>query len=371
MDNLFSQLSIANVALRNRFAVAPMTRTSATSDGKATSEMRNYYSRFARGQFALVITEGTYIDTSFSQGYANQPGIATSEQANAWAALVRDVHQAGARIFIQLMHAGALSQHNHYREGTVGPSAVRPKGEQMGLYGGNGPYQVPRALTKYEIAEIVQSFSSAGKRALDAGFDGIEIHGANGYLLDQFLTDYTNQRQDEYGGGIENRVRLAAQIVSMTKDALRSAAPVGIRLSQTKVNDYTYQWPGGEKDAKAIFHFLSEAGADFVHVTSKQAWQPAFDGSPSLPELAKRFSNLPVIANGSLHDPQRAAQMVSLGASMISLGRGALATPDCPERLRQQQSLEEFDPAMLRPTATLANEERWRQSGSALPAHCT
>jgi 2,4-dienoyl-CoA reductase-like NADH-dependent reductase (Old Yellow Enzyme family) len=306
-----------------------------------------------------------------SRQQANQPGIATSEQANAWAALVRDVHQAGARIFIQLMHAGALSQHNHYREGTVGPSAVGPPGEQMGLYGGNGPYQVPRALTKYEIAEIVQSFSSAGKRALDAGFDGIEIHGANGYLLDQFLTDYTNQRQDEYGGGIENRVRLAAQIVSMTKDALRSAAPLGIRLSQTKVNDYTYQWPGGEKDAKAIFHFLSEAGADFVHVTSKQAWQPAFDGSPSLPELAKRFSNLPVIANGSLHDPQRAAQMVSLGASMISLGRGALATPDFPERLRQQQSLEEFDPAMLRPTATLANEERWRQSGSALPAHCT
>lgn len=360
MNDLFSKVNIGGVQLRNRFAVAPMTRASATPAGQPTPEMRSYYGRFARGQFALVITEGTYVDTSFSQGYANQPGIASSEQAAAWSAVVRAVHEAGTRIFLQLLHAGALSQYNSFREGTVAPSAIQPRGQQMELYGGRGPYPVPRSLTRPEIAEIVRSFAAAAKRGVDAGFDGIEIHGANGYLVDQFLTDYTNRRQDEYGGSIEARVRLAAEIVSATKDAVRSNAPVGIRLSQTKVNDHVYRWPGGEEDARIIFQHLAEAGAGFVHVTSQQAWQPAFDGSPCLTELAKRFTNLPVITNGGLHNPARAQQLVDLGATVISLGRGALANPNLPETLCLGRSLEDFDPEMLRPMATLASEERWR-----------
>lgn len=143
---------------------------------------------------------------------------------------------------------------------------------------------------------------------------------------------------------------------------MRSAAPVGIRLSQTKVNDHTYQWPGGDEDAKIIFQRLAEAGVDFLHVTSRHAWQPAFKNSQPLTVLAKRFTDVPVVANGGLHDPTRAEQAVGFGASMISLGRGALANPDFPQILRRQQSLEDFDPAMLRPTATLASEAQWRQT---------
>jgi 2,4-dienoyl-CoA reductase-like NADH-dependent reductase (Old Yellow Enzyme family) len=141
---LLSQIQLGSVSLKNRIAVAPMTRISATDDGRATEDMVQYYARFARGGFGLVITEGTYSDLTYSQGYLHQPGIANEEQAASWRPVVNAVHDAGAKIVMQLMHAGALSQGNHWKEEAIGPSAVQPKGEQMGFYRGEGPYRMPR-----------------------------------------------------------------------------------------------------------------------------------------------------------------------------------------------------------------------------------
>jgi 2,4-dienoyl-CoA reductase-like NADH-dependent reductase (Old Yellow Enzyme family) len=346
--------------LRNRLAVAPMTRVSATEDGLATDAMRRYYARFGAGGFGLVITEGLYPDLAHSQGYRNQPGLATDAQAASWKAITAHAHAHQARVFAQLMHAGALSQENRYRTHNLAPSAIRPKGKQMGFYYGEGDYAEPAEIDEAGIAGVIAGFVDAAIRAVRiGGFDGIEIHGANGYLLDQFLTADTNRRSDRWGGDAAGRVTLLVEVLEAVKAAVGDAVPVGIRISQGKVNDFTAKWPGREADAQAIFQSLAAAGADFIHVTEFEAWQPAFDGgADSLVALARRYAPAtPIIANGSLHDEARAHQAMALGADVIAVGRGALANPDLPRIFEQGSAPRPFDSAILGPIADVKESE--------------
>ena len=361
---LFSPIRIDSLALDNRATVAPMTRASANPDGTATEQMVEYYRRYARGGFGLVITEGTFTDTAYSRGYYRQPGIATEAQAAAWQPVVDAVHDAGARFIMQLMHAGAQSQYNDYADMNVGPSAVAPYGETNPIYHGNGePFPVPEALTETGIIEVIDGFVAAAQRAMQAGFDGVEIHGANGYLLDEFITAYHNQRDDEYGGDIGNRVR----------DAVGRDFAVGVRLSQTKIADMDYRWDGPD-DAAVIFRAMAEAGASYIHVTGAGAVDPAFsDDGPSLAELAAEHGGgIAVIANGKLHDADKAEdQLVSGGASLVAIARGALVNADWPRRMTEGRKQNDFDPDMLSPLATLENQAGWEKQQSDIfePLH--
>jgi 2,4-dienoyl-CoA reductase-like NADH-dependent reductase (Old Yellow Enzyme family) len=358
--SLFEPVALGPLTLPNRLAVAPMTRVSATADGVPTARMADYYAQFADGGFGLVITEGLYTDEAFAQGYLYQPGLTNAAQRDAWRLIVEGVQARGGRVIAQLMHAGALSQGNPYRSGTVGPSAVRPKGTQMTFYRGAGDYAVPAAMTQHDIDTAVAGFAQAAARAREAGFDGVELHGANGYLLDQFLSEGINLRADRYGGGIDGRLRLLVEVVGAVRAAVGADYVVGVRLSQAKVNDFTYRWRG-EGDAATIFRTVGGLAVDYLHVTEYEAWQPAFDTGPSLAALAKRHGGKPVLANGSLHDPARAMAMVERGdADVVSLGRGALAQADWPRRVRTGTPLASFDPAMLSPLADLGNADRWR-----------
>jgi len=263
-------------------------------------------------------------------------------------------------MFAQLMHAGALSQSNPHRDGTVGPSAIQPKGQQMKFYNGVGDYPLPAEITDAQLDEAVQGFTQSAARAVGiAGFDGVEIHGANGYLLDQFLTSYSNSRSDRWGGSIQNRVALLVEVVKAVKATVAGRAPVGIRISQGKVNDFVHKWEGGERDAEVIFGSLADAGVDFFHVTEFEAWKPAFvGGTDSLARLAKKFApTLPLIVNGSLHDIGRAEQVLDEGADIIAMGRGALANPSLPAQVRAAESLREFDPSILGPLANIKDSE--------------
>ncbi|MGH8882889.1 MAG: NADH:flavin oxidoreductase, partial [Stackebrandtia sp.] len=234
---------VGGLRTANRLAVAPMTRVSAAPDGTATPQMAEYYAGFARGGFGLVITEGIYTDTVYSQGYLNQPGLVSERHVAAWREVAAGVRTAGAPIVAQLMHAGALSQGNAYRDDTAGPSVVVPQGAKMPEYGGDGPWPAPKEMGLADIREAVSGFVTSAVNARDAGFDGVEVHAANGYLLDQFLTDYTNVREDSYGGPVANRVRLTAEVVAAIRAEVGPDWCVGVRLSQTKVNDFRY-WPG-------------------------------------------------------------------------------------------------------------------------------
>jgi 2,4-dienoyl-CoA reductase-like NADH-dependent reductase (Old Yellow Enzyme family) len=349
-----------DIAVRNRIAVAPMTRITATEYGHPTQTMFDYYKRFAKGGFGLVTTEGIYTDKAFSQGYRFQPGLADDEQAKGWSTFNREMQEQGALVFAQLMHAGALSQGNVYRSETVGPSAVRPKGEQMKFYFGEGPYAEPKAMTEAEIDEAIQGFVDAARRAVNiAGFKGVEIHGANGYLLDQFLTAHTNRRTDRWGGDTQARVQLLAEVVKAVRLGIGHAVPVGIRISQGKVNDFGAKWSGGEADAEVIFGTLGDAGIDFLHVTEFEAWQPAFEGTQdSLVTLARRYApDVTIIANGGLHTAERIDHALAAGADLVTVGRGALANPDLPKRLADRRALRSFDSSILQPIASIKPEE--------------
>lgn len=357
---LFQPTTLGQLALPNRLVVAPMTRVSATGQGVPTAQMSDYYRQFAEGGFGLVITEGLYTDEQFSQGYLFQPGLANAAQLEGWRTIVVSVHRAGGRIIAQLMHAGALSQGNVHSDKNLGPSVVRPKGQQMTFYRGKGEYPVPEAMTQQDILHAVAGFAEAAVRAREAGFDGVEIHGANGYLLDQFLTEGINLREDGYGGDVAGRTRLIHEVVAAVREAVGPDFTVGLRISQAKVNDFAHKWSGGEEEAVEVFTALGKLPLDYLHTTEYEAWKPAFSEGPSLAALAKKHSGLSVLANGSLHDRHQATGMIKRGETdAIALGRGALTHADWPRRVAGGKCLNAFDPGLLAPVADLGNAERF------------
>lgn len=347
--------------LRNRLAVAPMTRVSASGDGLATDRMRGYYRDFARGGFAIVITEGTYTDRDASQGYDRQPGIANRWQAKSWAPIATAISDHGSLAIMQLMHAGALSQRQEPGR-IISPSAVRPPGEMMPDYGGSGPYRMPAAMTATDLAQVRKGFVTAARRARRAGFHGVEIHAANGYLLDQFITEYTNGRDDEYGGSESARIRYPAEIVAAVRDSSPADFVVGVRVSEAKVNDLKYRWPGGAAEAMTIFTALADAGASYIHIAGEGRGfrESTADRQEPRTTLARRVTGLPVIANGGLDDPDLADAVIEAGhADLISLGRAALASPDWPARIANGRPVAQFDRGMISPSASIQNTDAW------------
>ncbi|SHH42721.1 oxidoreductase [Halobaculum gomorrense] len=360
-DPLFDEFKLNDLTLDNRVGLAPMTRTSATDEGHATERMARYYASFARGGFSFLVTEGTHPDATHSQGYDNQPGLATDEQAAAWERVVDAVHGEGSAIFAQLMHAGAQAQGNRYGYGPVAPSDHRPPGEQSELYGGSGPFPEAQALDAADLDEVRDGFVAAAKRAVDAGFDGIEVHAANGYLLHEFVDPTVNDRDDEYGGSPENRARFPAEVTDAIDEATPEDFVVGVRASQGAVVDEERVWPDGDATAEALFTALAAAGADYVHVTGGDATAPEVpDTDRTLAQLAVEHAgaDAAVIANGSLGDPATARAALADGADLITLGTGALANHDWPNRVRAGESLDDLDPTVVfQPDASLSDPE--------------
>jgi len=352
--DIFANHTIGKLTLKNRLAVAPMTRVSGKADGTAGPLMKDYYQAFAKGGFGLIITEGLYPDKHYSQGYKFQPGLTDEAQAKSWQPIVDAVHRSGSLFIAQLMHAGALSQYNKYTGSNAGPSAVKPLGQEMTFYYGNGDYSTPKAMDKEDINDVINGFVNAAKLAKYAGFDGVEIHGANGYLLDQFITVHTNERTDEYGGKLLKRLRIYEEVITSIREAVGDDFTIGIRFSQGKVNDFEYKWPAKDEDAKSTFEFVAKCGVDYIHTTEYNAKDPAFGKGLSLAELAKKHGGVSVIANGSIVNENDAKQILDNNqADVIAVGKMALANPDWPNVIKHNQPLQEFNFEMFNPLADL------------------
>ncbi|KXS37487.1 NADH:flavin oxidoreductase [Modicisalibacter tunisiensis] len=369
-SQLFSPVRLKGRELANRAVLAPMTRVSGTAEGHATAAMRDYYRDFAAGGFATLITEGIYTDEAYSQGYLGQPGLANDAQRDSWRPVVEAVHEQGGVFIAQLMHGGAQTQGNRFRDDTAGPSAVAPKGEQLGFYGGQGPYPVPREMSEADIEAVIAGFADAARRAREAGFDGVELHAANGYLLDQFLSTGFNRRSDRWGGSIEGRLALPRAVIRAVRDAVGEDFLVGIRLSQVKVTDPDYRWAGLD-EADALLRGVAEEALDYVHLSDIDARAPAFEGTEkSLAALARERVGVPVIANGNLGDPALAEAVLTAGeADLVAVGKLALANRDWPRRVREGLPLTAMDFAMLAPHASLANEAQWRERNGVSATH--
>lgn len=333
MPSLFDRLTLGDLELPNRIIMSPLTRSRAGTNRIPNDMMVEYYTQ--RAGAGLIISEATAV-TPMGVGYADTPGIWSDEQVAGWKKITQAVHDAGGRIFLQLWHVGRISD-PLFLDGAlpVAPSAIKPAGH-VSLVRPMKDYVTPRALETDEIADIVESFRKGAENAKKAGFDGVEIHGANGYLLDQFLQDSTNKRTDRYGGSIENRARLMLEV---TDAAISVWGPkrVGMHLA-LRMDSHDM----GDSDPRATFGYvaqeLGKRGIAFICARESQG-----DGRIG-PSIKKDFGG-PFIANQGLD--QRAAQALldSGDADAVAFGVLFIANPDLPERFAQGAPLNAPDPS--------------------------
>lgn len=337
---LFSAVRIGDCDLPNRIVMAPLTRNRAGQGGVPQALNVTYYAQ--RASAGLIITEATQISPQ-GVGYPNTPGIHTRAQIEGWQQVTRAVHDKGGHIFLQLWHVGRISHPSLQPEQAlpVAPSAVKPDGDAF-TYTGLQPFVTPRALSLEEIPAIVEDYRKAAANAMQAGFDGVEIHAANGYLIDQFLRDGSNRRDDEYGGSVENRCRFLLQVTQAVVEAA-GARRTGIRVSP--VNPFNSM---SDSNPQALFNAVAAAlrpfGLAYLHAVEgaihSDSGVPAFDI-----QAMRRLFGGPYIANGG-YTRERAIQAVSDGAAdLVSFGELFLANPDLPERLKANAPLNTPDPA--------------------------
>jgi len=341
---LFTPFKVGAVTVPNRLALAPMTRSRANNPGNVpTDSTVKYYVQ--RASAGLLITEGSQISQQ-GVGYIATPGIHSAEQVAGWKKVTDAVHAAGGRIFIQLWHVGAIS-HPFFHNGDlpVAPSAVQPQHVKAFTPNGMEEIPTPRALETAEVKAVVADFRKAAENAKAAGFDGVEIHGANGYLVDQFIQSGTNQRTDEYGGSVENRARFALEVVQAAVDVL-GADRVGIRLAPTGNM-------GGIHDENRLATFsyvteqLNKFGLAYLHVIEALPGHPmaAKAGQePVGPALRKIFTG-PFILNGGYTQETAERALANNEADLIAFGVPYIANPDLVARFEQGAALNQPDQA--------------------------
>ncbi|MBC7477008.1 MAG: NADH:flavin oxidoreductase [Pseudorhodobacter sp.] len=351
---LFSPIKLGPLTLRNRIAMAPLTRQMAEADGTPNDEMAAYYARRARGGLGLIITEGTYEQDAFqSRAYLSQPGIANASHQAGWAKVCDAVHQHDCKIIIQLMHGGRVSD-PRVLDGQPSVSASATQSPGWSLYtdtdyekqirGIDGPWDKvtfgpARALTTAELHQVADGFAAGAKRAVDAGADGVEVHGANGYLLWQFINPRTNLRTDEFGGSPENNIRFARLVGDKVRAAIGPDKLIVLRLSQDGVDDFVGAWPGTDY-ARAIGTELKGSAYDALHWASFNYLENRqTDDTTPMAAVLRAASGLPMITNGGIADgPQAEAALISGAADMVAIGRPVFAQPDWPFIVRSGAS---------------------------------
>lgn len=332
-ESLLSPGKLHDIPVKNRVVLAPMTRARAGKLRLANASMADYYAQ--RASAGLVITEATTVSAQ-GNGWVESPGIYTDEMGASWQPVVDAVHSAkdgGAPIFLQLWHCGRAS-HSAFHGGdpAVSASAIKLNGEHVHTPEGKKDYETPRALKTEELAGVVADYVAAARRAKGAGFDGVEVHSANGYLLDQFLQSKTNHRTDDYGGSDENRFRLLREVVQGIAEVF-PASRIGVRLSPNGVfNDM------GSPDYRETFLYaakeLDSFGLAYLHVMDGLEFGFHELGEPmKLAEFRKVFHG-PLIGNCGYDGDTANAAIESGTADMIAIGRPMIANPDYVERLR-------------------------------------
>lgn len=342
MQPLLKPIKLHDLELKNRVIMAPMTRSRATDAGNVPNDiMATYYRQ--RASAGLIISEGSQISKQ-AVGYINTPGIYSAEQVEGWKKTTRAVHEEGGKIFLQLWHVGRMSHPDfHNGELPVAPSAINPNDKSFTPQGFKET-ETPRELTIPEIKQIVQDFKNAAKNAMDAGFDGVEVHSSNGYLLHQFFASSSNTRTDAYGGSIENRARILFEVL----DAIKEVMPlekVGIRLNpslhgifgmtlnEETIPTFDYIVENVNKYNLAYLH-LSEPFTDVSNLPHAE------------PNIAKRYRPVykgNLIINGGFTQESGNKVIEEGDADMVAYGVPFIANPDLPERFEQNAALQQPD----------------------------
>jgi 2,4-dienoyl-CoA reductase-like NADH-dependent reductase (Old Yellow Enzyme family) len=356
IDALFRPFSTEKLSLKNRTVMAPMTRAFSPNN-IPTDDVAGYYRRRAEGEVGLIITEGTFISHKAANGYENVPAIHGEKALAGWKKVVDEVHAAGGKIAPQLWHVGSV------RKLGTGPDKTVPAYSPSGLFKPGAENGV--AMTQADIDEVVASFAQAALDAKNIGFDAIEVHGAHGYLVDQFFWEGTNQRDDKYGGTLENRTRFGVEIVAAIRAAVGEDFPIIFRFSQWKQQDYAAKLCQTPEELSIFLNLLSDAGVDIFHASTRRFWLPEFEGSElNLAGWTKKLTNKPVITVGNVGldndfigegNPDLSGTSNPTGIDellvrlnknefdLVAIGRALLVDPQWVQKIRKQ-ALDEIKP---------------------------
>jgi N-ethylmaleimide reductase len=332
---LFTKYKIGSVELKNRIVMSPMTRCRAI--GNIPNDlMASYYEQ--RSEAGLIITEGTAPSPN-GLGYARIPGIYNKQQVEGWKKITTAIHKHGGKIFIQLMHTGRISHPLNMPEGSkiLAPSAVKPAGQMWTDSKMMQDFPVPEEMTSDELAQTNAEYIAAAKNAMDAGFDGVELHGANGYLLEQFLSPVSNIRKDGYGGNIENRCRFVLEVVKGVADAI-GKDKTGIRLSPYGIASDMPHYPEIDATYKYLSEHLSKIGIAYIHLVDHSAM-----GAPAVPLEIKKlirnnFKNT-IIHAGGLNQESAEKDIESGLCDLVAFGRPFINNPDLVKRFKNKWAL--------------------------------
>jgi 2,4-dienoyl-CoA reductase-like NADH-dependent reductase (Old Yellow Enzyme family) len=350
---LFQPFTLGNLSLANRIVMAPMTRNLSPNNVPG-DDVAEYYRRRAAGGTGLIITEGTCIDHIAASGYPDVPYFHGEERLEGWRKVVEAVHAEGGKIAPQLWHCGGMRRAGTPPEGEV--NGYTPSGMNM-------PGKVNRhIMSQQDIDDVVQAFARGAAHAKDLGFDAVEIHGAHGYLVDQFLWEGTNQRDDEYGGSIENRNRFAVEVITAVREAVGPDFTILLRYSQWKQQDYAAKLAQTSEELERILLPLSEAGVDIFHCSARRFWETEFEGSDlNLAGWTQKITGKPAITVGSVglnadfipapgETTFKEAEPASLDEllrrmdadefDLVAVGRAIIANPDWANVVQTGRSLE-------------------------------
>ncbi|PLW83846.1 alkene reductase [Kineobactrum sediminis] len=343
-DPLFQPYKLGLLTLPNRVLMSPLTRSRSSQPGDIPNEMNAEYYR-QRASAGLIISEATQVSPQ-GKGYAFTPGIHSPEQVEGWRKVADAVHSAGGRIYMQLWHVGRISHTALQPNGEkpVAPSAIAPKGAQTYISADSGMVDIPepRALETSEMQNIVDQFRDGARNARDAGFDGVEVHAANGYLLDEFLKSGTNHRRDQFGGSVENRVRLPLMVVEAVVDVWGKHS-VGVRVSPTGSFNDMYD----DNPVETFGEFarrLNDLDIAFIEVVEDSFQGNLADGRPEnvIDAIQAGFKGT-YIANGAYSAEEARKRLRAGRCDLVTFGRLFIANPDLPERFHQNAPLNEWD----------------------------
>jgi len=338
---LFSPYQLGSITLQNRVIMAPMTRSRAIDNIPSTLIARYYEQRSGAG---LIVTEGTSPSPN-GLGYCRIPGIFSHQQVEAWKVVTHAVHQKGSHIFLQMMHTGRVSHILNLPEGAevIAPSPVAVPSEMYTDAKGMQPFEAPREMAIADIHSTIQEYIQGAKNAIEAGFDGVEIHGANGYLVEQFIHPKTNFRADEYGGSIENRSRFALEIASGIANAIGKER-TGIRLSPYGMANHTGVFDGVEETHLYLAEQLGKIGLVYLHLVDHSSM-----GAHHIPETFKKqlksaFGGTFILSGG--YDKTRAENDLNSGlGDLVAFGKPFISNPDLVKRFIEDKALSNFDNA--------------------------
>lgn len=334
-NKIFEPIKFGGLELKNRIVMAPMTRCRAINN-IPNDLMAIYYGQ--RAAAGLIVTEGTSPSLN-GLGYCRIPGIFSDEQIIGWKKVADAVHEKGAKMFVQLMHTGRIGHVANLPNGArlLAPSAVKAAGQIWTDTEGMQDHSEPEAMTKEELIITKNEFVSAAKNAVKAGLDGVELHAANGYLLEQFLSPYSNIREDEYGGSIENRCRFIVETAQAVVDAI-GKDKVGIRVSPYGVASDMKHYPEIDQTYTYLAEKLNEIGIAYIHVVDHSAM-----GAPSVPKEIKsliksKFSNTLILSGGYNLDAAE-EDLINNNADLVAFGRPFINNPDLVDRLKNSWDL--------------------------------